>query len=166
MDIEKRGDYRKSVNHAPEQAPQAAESSRQLAKRLDKIIRSAKTARAQLADGQGRQRNREQNTARTAGAVASSKTAAQVRLQAMELQLTSAFNYCSTGENALAVLGRVATAQHSIEKARHAAEKVRTHVEEPNHVPADSVTGINERLAELDRRIFDIEGQLAAQRPK
>ena len=160
--MDKSGDYRKSVNHAHEQADQAAQSSRQHTNDLDKIIRSAKTARDQLTDGQGRQRKREQNTARTAQTDAS-RTASYIRLRAITSQLTSAFHYCSTGENALAVLGRVETARDSIERARHTAEKVRTHVKEPNHVPADSVAGIKERLAELDRRISEIEAQVAAQ---
>jgi len=84
----------------------------------------------------------------------------------MKSQLTSAFNYLSTGQNALAVLGRVENARRSIEKARHTAEKVRTHVQEPNHVPADSVAGIHERLAELERRISEIEARLETQRAK
>ena len=160
----KSGDYRKSVKNAHEQATQAAESSRQHTNDLDKIIRSAEGARDQLTDGQDRQRMREQTAARTARADASSRTAAHVRLRAIESQLTSAFTYCTTGENALVVLGRVKTARRSIEKARHTAEKVRTHVREPNHVPADSVAGINQRLAELDRRISVIEARLAAER--
>ena len=159
--MDKSGGYRKSVKNAHEQANQAAESSRQHANDLDEIIRSAERARDQLTNGQDRQGRREQNMARTAPGDASSRTAAHLRLRAIESQLTSAFNYCSTGENALAVLGRVENARRSIEKARHTAEKVRTHVKEPNHVPADSVAGINERLAELDRRISDMEARLA-----
>ena len=160
--MDKGEDYRKSVKNAHEHANQAAESSRQHTNDLDKIIRSAKGARDQLTDGQDRQRRREQNTASpTQRADASSRTAAHVRLRAIESQLTSAFNYLSTGQNALAVLGRVENARRSIETARHTADKVRTHVKEPNHVPGDSVAGINERLAELDRRISDVEARLA-----
>jgi hypothetical protein len=48
-------------------------------------------------------------------------------------------------ETALTVLGRVENARRAIEKARRAAELVRAHINEPNHVPADSVDRINER---------------------
>jgi hypothetical protein len=86
---------------------------------------------------------------------------AQLRLRAMESQLDAAFNYCSTAQNALAVLGRVKDARRAIENARHTAESVRAHVNEPNHVPADSVAGINDRLAELGGRISRVETRFA-----
>src|SRR5262249_5625503 len=87
----------------------------------------------------------------------SSLRTARIRLQAIESQLKSAFNYCLTAENALGVLGRMENARRAIAKARHVAEVVRAHVSEPNHVPADSIALLNERLAELDRRISSIE---------
>ena len=82
------------------------------------------------------------------------------RRQAIESQLTSAFNYCATAENAAVILGRMENARLSIEMARHTAEKVRAHIKEPHHVPADSVARINERLAELDVRIAASERNL------
>src|SRR5262245_66525168 len=114
--MDKSGDYRKSVKNAREQANHAAESSLQHSNDLDEIIRSAKGARDQLTDGQDRQRRRERKSDPTARADASSRAAARVRLRAIESQLTSAFNYLSTAQNALAVLGRVETARRSIEK--------------------------------------------------
>jgi hypothetical protein len=50
-------------------------------------------------------------------------------------------------------------ARLAIEKARHVAEVVRAHVIEPNHVPADSVASIHERLTGLDTRISTIKAR-------
>ena len=84
---------------------------------------------------------------------------AQLRVKAIQSQLDAALTYCSTAETALAVLGRVENARRAIEKARRAAELVRAHINEPNHVPADSLNRINERLTELDTRISSIEAR-------
>jgi len=84
-----------------------------------------------------------------------------LRLRAMQSQLDAAFNYCSTAQNALALLGRVKHARTAIEKARHTAELVRAHVNQPNRVPADSVAGIQDRLAELGGQIARVETRLA-----
>lgn len=86
---------------------------------------------------------------------------ARLRLRAMQSQLDAAFNCCSTAQNALAVLDRVMVARTAIEKARHTAELVGDHVKQPNRVPVDSVTGINDRLAELGERILRVETRLA-----
>ena len=146
-------DYRKLAKDAHKRANHAAESSRLHSKDLGQMVHSAKGARERLTDGQDRQRTREQNPGRS---ISSLKTA---RFQAMETQLTSAFNYCLTAENALGVLGRTENARRAIERARHVAEVVRAHVNEPNHIPADSVAIINQRLAELERRISGIEAR-------
>ena len=151
MDVRK--DYRKSAKDAHELANQAAESSRLRSNDLDQMLHSAKGAREKLTDSQGRQRKREQNPGRSISSLRSA------RFQAMESQLTSAFNYCLTAENALVVLDRMENARRAIEKARHVAEVVRVHVNEPNHIPADSVAIINQRLAELERRISGIEAR-------
>jgi phage shock protein A len=77
----------------------------------------------------------------------------------MRSQLTSAFKLCSTAENAL-VLGQVQLGHNAVEKARHTAHWMRAHLEEPNHVPADAVASIGEQLAELEKRISNLEAQL------
>lgn len=84
-----------------------------------------------------------------------------LRLKAMQSQLDAAFNYCSTAQNALAVLGRVRHARAAIQKAKHTAELVRVHVNQPNRVSADSVAGIQDRLAELGGQIARVETLLA-----
>jgi len=153
--MDERNDYRKSAKDAHKRANQAAESSRLHSNDLGHMLHSAKSAHGRLTDGQDRQRKREQNPGRS---ISSLRTA---RFQAMESQLRSAFNYCLTAENAVGVLGRLETARRAIERARHVAEVVRGHVNEPNHVPGDSVEIINQRLAELERRISGIEARFA-----
>ena len=163
--MDESNDYRQSAKDAHKLANQAAESSRQHANDLDKIIRSAKSKSDMLTDGQDRQNKREQSSAPTARAKASLRNAS-IRLRAMESQLTSAFNYCSTADNALTILGRVEHARRATERARHVAEVVRAHLNEPNHVPADSVAGIKKRLAELDEQIAIIKARLWEQPAK
>ncbi len=86
---------------------------------------------------------------------------ARLRLQAMQAQITAAFIYCSTAENAL-VLGRVEYGRKASEKARHTAQVVRAHLNEPNHVPADSVAEILNQVTELERRVASLEARLQA----
>ena len=85
--------------------------------------------------------------------------AARLRLEAMQAQLMAASTYCSTAENAIG-MGRVENGRTAIAKARHTAETVRVHILEPNHVAADFVAEIRQRLTELDRRISTIEARL------
>ena len=87
---------------------------------------------------------------------------AQLRLKAMQSQLDAAFIHCATAETALTVLRRVEDARRAIEKARHTAEVIRAHVNEPNHVPAESIARINGRLRELDKRISNIKARWSA----
>ena len=85
--------------------------------------------------------------------------AIQLRLRAMHSQLTSASNFCSTAENAL-IAGRLQLGLDAVERAKHTVQRVRTHLEEPNHVPADSVAGIRDRLVELEKQISELEVRL------
>jgi hypothetical protein len=84
---------------------------------------------------------------------------AQLRVEAMGLQLSSAFRFCTTAENAL-IFGRVQNAREAIAKARRAADRVRLHLDEPNHVPADAVASIADQLADLETVISRWEGRL------
>jgi hypothetical protein len=95
----------------------------------------------------------------TARSNVSFEKVAQLRLEAMQTQLAAAFLYCSTAENALN-LGRIENGLQAIEKARHTAQAVRAHLNEPNHVPEDSVAGVQDRITELDTCISRIERRL------
>lgn len=89
---------------------------------------------------------------------AAQSRAARLRLQAARTQLTAALTYCSTAENAL-VLGQAEKGRQAIQKARHTAETVHAHIEEPNHLPADSVAIMRDHLGELRRKISNIEAR-------
>ena len=88
--------------------------------------------------------------------------AAQLRLQAMRSQLTAATNFCLAAENAL-IVGRLQLVGDAVERAKHTVQQVRAHLEEPNHIPADSVAGIRDRLEELEKQISDLEAGLQSQ---
>ena len=77
----------------------------------------------------------------------------------MRAQLTAAFNYCSTAEQSL-IVGRVQLGMNAVQNAKHVAQKVRLHLEEPNHVPADAVAGLRDELAGLERQISKLEARL------
>lgn len=83
----------------------------------------------------------------------------QLRLRAMRSQLAAASNLCLTAGNAL-TLGQVRLGIDAVHKARHTVQRVRVHLEEPNHVPADSVAGIRDRLVELEEQISNLEARL------
>jgi len=83
---------------------------------------------------------------------------AQLRVKAIRLQLDAAFTFCSTAGTAF-ILGRVQNAREAIANARHTAEAVHIHLAEPNHVPADSVASIADRLAQLENEISGLEGR-------
>jgi phage shock protein A len=87
--------------------------------------------------------------------------AAQLRLQAMRSQLTSAFSFCLTAENALA-LGQVQLALRAVQNAKNTVQSVRGHLEEPNHVAADSMAGIHDQLTELERQISNLEASFGS----
>lgn len=80
----------------------------------------------------------------------------QMRLRALHSQLTAASNFCSTAKNAF-VVGRLDLGRARVERARHTVQRVRAHLEEPNHIPADSVAGTRDRLVELESLISKLK---------
>lgn len=84
--------------------------------------------------------------------------AAQLREHAIRAQLTAGFTACSVAETALA-LRQVHRWRDAVESARHIAQVVRVHLEEPNHVPAHSAAGLRHKLATLDKLIFNLEAR-------
>jgi len=67
-----------------------------------------------------------------------------------------ASSICSTAENAVA-LGQVQLGLVVVQKAKHTAQWVRVHLEEPNHVPSNAVAAIRGVLAALESRISKLE---------
>jgi len=88
-----------------------------------------------------------------------SARSALLRLRAVRLQLETAFTVCSTAENAL-LLRRVREARQAIQNAKHTAHWVHVHLDEPNHVPADSLADTRDTLVELESLVSRLEAQL------
>lgn len=84
---------------------------------------------------------------------------AQLRLRAMELQLAAAFSHCEAAESAL-LLDRVQNARHAIDRARHTVHSVRCHLDEPKHIPTDSVAGLRHKLGAIESLVSRLEGRL------
>jgi len=84
--------------------------------------------------------------------------AAELRLRAMRSQVSAASIFCSTALNAVN-LGQVQLELDAVQKAKHTAQWVRVHLEEPNRVPADAVAGIRDQLASLERKISNLEAR-------
>lgn len=59
----------------------------------------------------------------------------------------------------LSLLADLIWAALRVERARHTVQRVRAHLEEPNHIPADSVAGTRDRLVELESLISKLEEQ-------
>lgn len=91
--------------------------------------------------------------------VALRSRAAQLRESAIISQLRSALTECSVAKTALA-LRQVQRGRDAVENASHTARVVRVHLEEPNHVPADSGAGLRDKLAELEKQISSLEARL------
>lgn len=90
-----------------------------------------------------------------------STRAKQLRLQAIQIQLDTAFTYCSTAEKAL-FFGQVDNASKAVGNARHIAQKTREHIVEPHHVPEESLPSLQERLIKLDTQISSLEARLSS----
>ena len=84
--------------------------------------------------------------------------AKQLRLDAIQTQLDTGFTYCSTAEKAL-FLGKVEQGRQALANARHVAQKTREHMDEPHHVPDESLAGLHDRVKDLDAQISSIEGR-------
>ncbi len=89
-----------------------------------------------------------------------SARAKQLRLQAIQAQLDSAFTCCSTAEKAL-LFGQVEKGRKAVVSARHAAQKARKHIAEPHHVPEEFLPSLQDRLTKLDAEISRIEASLS-----
>ncbi len=81
---------------------------------------------------------------------------AEVRLQAIRTQLSTAFTLCEVVGTDIACR-RSEEAHKLIEKLWHTVESVRHHLEEPHHVAPDFLTEIREELARRERRILALQ---------
>jgi hypothetical protein len=88
---------------------------------------------------------------------------AELRARAIRSKVAAAGTLCSVAGNAL-ILGNTQTAHEALEKVKRTAEWVRVHLNDPHHVPADSVADLVDLVAELDRVIFPLESRISSWR--
>jgi len=84
---------------------------------------------------------------------------ATLRARAIRSQLRAAFTVCSTAKTAFD-RHEVGLGREAVKNAKRTAERVRVHLNEPNHVPTDAIADIAKELAELDQQIAKLERQI------
>jgi len=87
------------------------------------------------------------------------KTGAESRLRAIESQLALAFTLCAIAETEIRY-SRPDEATKVVKKIRHHAETIRTHVNEPNHIPRPSISDFLKQLTQLEKCTEEIELRL------
>ena len=81
--------------------------------------------------------------------------AAQSRLQAIQSQLALGFTLCTLAETQIRI-GQFAEARRIVDKVEQSAETIRFHIDEPNHVPKDSIEDLHKHLTQLEIRVGQI----------
>jgi phage shock protein A len=84
---------------------------------------------------------------------------AGLRVRAIQSQLRAAFTVCSSARTALG-LREVTLAREALKNVKRAADWVRAHLAEPNHVPPEAIAGIAEQLVKLDQELANLETQV------
>jgi hypothetical protein len=85
--------------------------------------------------------------------------AAQTRLRSIQSQLGIGFTFCRIVETEIRE-GKIDEARKLIQKTRRAAQLIRGHLDEPDHVPPDQVNAAREVLRKLEARIADVTARL------
>jgi energy-converting hydrogenase A subunit M len=80
---------------------------------------------------------------------------AQVRLRAINAQISAGFTLCKLIEIDIG-RGRTDEAHKLIGKLRKMVETVRRHVQEPHHLPTDSLTDVRQELVQLEERVLAV----------
>ena len=84
------------------------------------------------------------------------KMAAESRLRAVESQIALAFTLCAIAETQIRY-SRTDEAIKVLNKVRQHTETISFHIDEPNHLPGDAISGLRKQLAQLNKRIDEIE---------
>lgn len=88
-------------------------------------------------------------------------TATESRLRSVESQLSLAFTLCSIAETEIRY-SRPDEAAKVVHKVRHHAEKIRIHLDEPDHLPSTAISDLRRQLARLKNRTDEIESCLGS----
>ncbi len=83
----------------------------------------------------------------------------QVRLRAIKAQLSASSTLCKLMEAAVDH-GRTDELHNLIGKLRETLASVDRHLDEPHHVPKESLADVRDQLARLERRVAAIEKRL------
>ncbi len=83
-----------------------------------------------------------------------------MRLRSIEAQLSAGSTLCRTME---ATIGRGGTedARNLLGQLRHTLESVRRHLDEPHHVPQESLAEARDQLAQLETQVLAVEKRLS-----
>jgi len=85
--------------------------------------------------------------------------ASQIRLQAIESQLSLGFTLCALAETEIR-FRQHSVARKLLDKVRHAAQSISFHLDEPNHLPNNSATDLRQPLMQLETRLEEVELRL------
>jgi len=88
-------------------------------------------------------------------------TAAQTRLRAIETQLSLGHTLCSVADTAI-LYQRYSEARKALDRLRHAAETIRRHLDEPGHLPRESIAEMREKLKQLEARAEQVTSRFPA----
>jgi len=84
---------------------------------------------------------------------------AQIRKQALESQLATATALCGLAETAIR-FGQRSKVHTLLNKVRRGADSIRSHIDEPNHVPEDSRNDLRNKLTQLEKLANEVEFRL------
>lgn len=85
--------------------------------------------------------------------------AAECRLTVIESQLALGFTLCALAETEIRY-GRPGEALKLVNKLWHHAQTIRTHLDEPDHLPGTAISDIRQQLTKLTERTAEIESNL------
>ena len=90
---------------------------------------------------------------------------AELRLQSIKAQLSTGFTFCGLVESDISPKSnisktRIDEAHNVVARLRHTVESVRKHLDEPHHVPPDSLADARDELERLENRVIAVEERL------
>jgi hypothetical protein len=85
--------------------------------------------------------------------------AANIRLKAIETQLSLGFTLCATAETDM-LAGNLESARKLLRKLQHHAKTISFHIDEPGHVPETAVRRLRNQMTELETRKEKVDALL------
>ena len=92
-------------------------------------------------------------------------SSAELRLRSIKAQLLTGFTFCELVESSISPKShisqtRIDEAYSVVSRLRHTVELVRKHLDEPHHVPPDSLADARDELKRLKNRVIAVEERL------